>query len=169
MSQNKTYKAFLFDLNGTMIDDMHYHITAWHCILINLGATLTQQQMKEECYGKNSELLERIFPRRFTDEEKEVMGYEKEKAYQEAFRQQLKLIEGLYHFLQQAHNSGIKTAIGSAAILFNVDFVLDGLHIRQYIDAIVSADDVIGEQASPRNISKMCNATRCKPAALSGI
>jgi len=32
-------------------------------------------------------------------------------------------------------------AIGSAAISFNVDFVLDGLNIRHYFDALVSADD----------------------------
>ena len=34
-------KAFLFDLNGTMIDDMHYHAEGWFDILNNdLGASL---------------------------------------------------------------------------------------------------------------------------------
>ena len=33
-------------------------------------------------------------------------------------------------------------AIGSAAIRFNIDFVLDGLNIRNYFSSIVSADDV---------------------------
>jgi beta-phosphoglucomutase len=32
-----TYKAFLFDLNGTMINDMPYHIAAWHRIVKDLG------------------------------------------------------------------------------------------------------------------------------------
>ena len=27
------YKAFLFDMNGTMIDDMHFHERAWYNIL----------------------------------------------------------------------------------------------------------------------------------------
>jgi beta-phosphoglucomutase len=65
-------KAFLFDLNGTMIDDMQYHITAWHEILNKLGANLSIERVKEECYGKNNELLERIFPGRFTKEQKEL-------------------------------------------------------------------------------------------------
>src|SRR5882672_11711973 len=64
------YKAFLFDLNGTMIDDMQYHIRAWHHILNELGADISMERMKQECYGKNQELLERIFPSRFTEEEK---------------------------------------------------------------------------------------------------
>jgi beta-phosphoglucomutase-like phosphatase (HAD superfamily) len=59
----------------------------------------------------------------------------------------VKIIVGLLAFLAMAHVAGIKTAIGSAAILFNVDFVLDGLDIRRYIDAIISADDV--EQSKP--------------------
>lgn len=67
-------KAFLFDLNGTMIDDMHYHIKAWHDILNALGATISMERMKEECYGKNDELLERMFPGRFSDEQKHEMS-----------------------------------------------------------------------------------------------
>ena len=53
------YKAFLFDLNGTMINDMPYHIKAWHRILTNIGANISLERMKQECYGKNEELIER--------------------------------------------------------------------------------------------------------------
>ncbi|MFL5811894.1 MAG: NIF family HAD-type phosphatase, partial [Flavisolibacter sp.] len=83
MVYKKNYKAFLFDLNGTMIDDMNYHIGAWHRILNDLGAGISLEKMKEECYGKNHELLERIFPGRFSFAEKDRMSYEKEKQYQE--------------------------------------------------------------------------------------
>lgn len=81
------FKAFLFDLNGTMIDDMNYHINAWHDILNSFGAGMSMEQVKHECYGKNSELLDRIFPGRFSNEEKDTLSLEKEKAYQEAFSQ----------------------------------------------------------------------------------
>ena len=158
------YKAFLFDLNGTMIDDMQYHITAWHRILNNLGAGISLEQMKEECYGKNHELLERMFPGRFSYEEKDVMSFEKEKQYQEAFRPQLRLIEGLHDFLHQAHDKGIKMAIGSAAIMFNIDFVLDGLDIRNYIDAIVSADDVDNSKPHPETFLKCAEALSVQPS-----
>ena len=54
--------AFLFDLNGTMIDDMEFHAKAWHRILNNdLGATLSYEDVKSHMYGKNSELLVRIW------------------------------------------------------------------------------------------------------------
>ena len=73
------FKAILFDLNGTMINDMEYHINAWYNLLNNLGARLSIEETKLQCYGKNQELLERIFPGRFSDQEMEKMSMEKEK------------------------------------------------------------------------------------------
>jgi beta-phosphoglucomutase len=147
-------KAFLFDLNGTMIDDMQYHITAWHGIINNLGFPITLAQMKEECYGKNHELLERIFPGRFTENEKENMSQEKEKSYRQFFQPYLKLLNGLDSFLEKTAHQNIKMAIGSAAITSNIDFVLDGLHIRNYFDAIVSADHVTHSKPHPETYLK---------------
>src|SRR6478735_3573662 len=95
-------KAFLFDLNGTIVDDMGFHISAWYRILNDLGATLSMERTKLECYGKNDELLERIFPGRFAQDEKDRMSIEKERRYQEAFRPLLKLIDGLPVFLEKA-------------------------------------------------------------------
>lgn len=143
------YKAFLFDLNGTMIDDMQYHIRAWHRILNELGADISLERTKEECYGKNHELLDRVFPGRFTESEKDKLSLEKEQQYQQEFKPYLQLINGLDEYLQQARQQGIRMAIGSAAIRFNIDFVLDGLNIRHYFSAIVSADDVPASKPDP--------------------
>ncbi len=154
-------KAFLFDMNGTMINDMRYHISAWHRIMNEFGAGISMAKMKEECYGKNHELIERILPGRFTEEEKDRLSFEKEHQYQKDFRPHLKLIDGLAEFLKESHSAGIKLGIGSAAIRYNIDFVLDGLGIRKYFDAIVTADDV--------HRSKPDAETWLKCAALLGL
>lgn len=159
----KVYKAFLFDLNGTMIDDMPYHIKAWHRILNELGADISLEKMKQECYGKNEELLERMFPGRFSEAEKAEMSFEKEKQYQKEFEPELKLIKGLHDFLLNAHDVGIKIAIGSAAIINNVDFVLDGVHIRHYVDVVVSADHVDESKPHPETYLKCAEALRVDP------
>lgn len=148
------YEAFLFDLNGTMIDDMEYHIKAWYRILNGLGAGISMEKTKEECYGKNHELLERVFPGRFSVDEKNQMSVEKERQYQEAFRPHLQLLAGLPEVLEHYHKLGVKMAIGSAAIMYNIDFVLDGLGIRHYFQAIVSADDVASSKPDPETYLK---------------
>jgi beta-phosphoglucomutase family hydrolase len=147
-------RAFLFDLNGTMINDMEYHIRAWYNILNSLGANISMERMKEECYGKNHELLERIFPNRFSYAEKNKMSFEKEQEYQRGFFPHLELIPGLDEFLRKAYDAKIPIAIGSAAIMFNVDFVLDNLHIRKYFQALVSADDVQHSKPDPETYLK---------------
>jgi beta-phosphoglucomutase len=157
-------KAFLFDLNGTMIDDMQYHIEAWHRILNELGANISLERMKEECYGKNDEVIERILPGRFTGEEKNKMSYAKEEAYQKTFKPHLKLIAGLNGFLQKAKEGNIKMAIGSAAIMFNIDFVLDNLSIRHYFDELISADDVANSKPDPETYLKCAEALGVKPS-----
>jgi beta-phosphoglucomutase len=55
----------------------------------------------------------------------------------------------LEQVLENASAAGIKMAIGSAAIMFNIAFVIDGLHIRHYFDALVSADDVKKSKPDP--------------------
>lgn len=156
-------KAFLFDLNGTMIDDMQYHIKAWHGILNELGANISMERMKEECYGKNGELLERMFPGRFSEEEKQTMSLEKEKQYQQQFKPYLKLLPGLDTFLADAKRSNIPMAIGSAAIMFNIDFVLDNLHIRDHFSALVSADDVAVSKPDPETFLKCAEQVAVAP------
>jgi HAD superfamily hydrolase (TIGR01509 family) len=144
-------KAFIFDLNGTMINDMEFHSIAWREILNNdLKAGLSMAQVKKEMYGKNEELLDRVFGKgKFTKEQVGAISMKKERSYQAAFKPHLKLIDGLPQFLEKAEKQGIKMAIGSAAIPFNIDFVLDNLHLRHYFEAIVSADDVVISKPDP--------------------
>lgn len=149
-------KAFLFDLNGTMIDDMQYHCKAWFNILNDdLKANLSWEQVKEQMYGKNTELLIRVFGKdRFTQEEMDILSVEKEKRYQAEYRPILKLIDGLDDFLEEAKGAGIRMGIGSAAIPFNINFVLDGLNLHHYFTSVVSADDVIESKPDPETYLK---------------
>jgi beta-phosphoglucomutase len=149
-------KAFLFDLNGTIIDDMEFHARAWYNILVNqLGAKLTWEQVKKEMYGKNEELLIRIFGKdHFTKAQMDEMSFEKERGYQKEFTPHLKLINGLGYFFEKAYEAEIPMAIGSAAIMFNIDYILDGLNLRSYFSTIVSANDVVISKPDPETFLK---------------
>jgi beta-phosphoglucomutase len=155
-----TYKAFIFDLNGTMINDMEYHTRAWRHLLNNeLGGNFTWDEVKHQMYGKNPEVLVRMFgPDRFTMDEMVSLSYEKEKRYQQEYFNELALLPGLHEFLEAAYQKGIPMAIGSAAIPFNIDFVLDNLNIRHYFKAIVSADDVVLSKPNAETYLKVSQA-----------
>jgi len=159
-------KAFIFDLNGTMVNDMPYHAKAWHSLLNDkLGGNFTFEEVKPQLYGKNPEVLVRMFgPDRFTAEEMERISVEKEMKYQREFLPYLELMPGLHEFLEKAHQAGIPMAIGTAAIPINIDFVLDNLHIRHYFKAIVSADDVTFSKPNPETFLKAAQLLGVPPA-----
>lgn len=158
-------RAFLFDLNGTMINDMEFHTLAWHAVMNEeLGANLDYETVKKEMYGKNHEVLERVFGKnKFSDEEVKKLSFNKEKRYQEGYFPHLALIDGLADFLNRARDENIQMAIGSAAIPFNIDFVVDGLNIRDYLMAIVSADDVAISKPNPETFLKAAAAIQIQP------
>ena len=57
----KRYKAFIFDMNGTIIDDMSYHAAAWVEILAQLGYPLTIAEFNRRFAGKtNVETLQEV-------------------------------------------------------------------------------------------------------------
>jgi len=165
MTDLTNIKAFIFDLNGTMINDMEYHTKGWMYVLNHdLGGSFDYPRVKQEMYGKNSEVLKRFFgPDRFTEDELTQISEEKERRYREAFLPELKLLPGLQEFLQQAKAAGIKMAIASAAIPSNIDFVLDGLHIREYFQAIVSAHDVTESKPHPETFLKAAQLLKVRP------
>jgi len=158
-------KALLFDLNGTMIDDMEYHNKAWFTILNDdLNANITYSEVKEQMYGKNDELLQRVFGKDyFSQQQMDDISIKKEKIYQRDYLPSLQLIPGLQTVLDRARNLGILMAIGSAAIPFNIDFVLDGLDIRPYFKAIVSANDVETSKPNPETFLKGAEILGIKP------
>lgn len=153
---NQKFEAYLFDLNGTIIDDMHFHARAWHDILNNdLKASISYDETVLQMYGKNQELLERVFGKgHFTQAQMDEYSMEKERRYQAAFKPHLKLIDGLDVFLEKAYQAGIKMAIGSAAIPFNIDFILDNLDLRKYFPVVVSAGDVVLSKPDPETFAK---------------
>ncbi|HEX8376881.1 MAG TPA: HAD family phosphatase [Pedobacter sp.] len=158
-------KAFLFDLNGTMIDDMDFHARVWEDILNNqLGAKLSSEEVKLQMYGKGEEMLVRVFGEgRFSIQEMQDITFEKEKQYQKLFLPHLKLINGLDAFLEKYHQKGIMMAIGSAAIMFNIDYVVNGLDLRRYFPVTISADDVEKSKPDPETFLTCAERLGVKP------
>ena len=160
------YKAFIFDMNGTMINDMAYHEKAWGKILNDeMGANLDAAALKAQMYGKNEEMIERVFGNKFSDEEVKHFVAKKELAYQHAFLPHLKLLPGLESFMLKAKQAGIKIAIGTAAPKTNVDFVMERLKLHEMVDAIVNGDDVSNSKPDPEVFLLCAEKLGIDPAA----
>ena len=142
-------KGIIFDLDGTMVDNMMIHHRAWQRKLKELGMDLTLPEVMQKVHGVNEEILERLFGDRFTLEERIIFSREKEAEYRNIFKSDLKLITGLHEFLMILKESKIPLGIGSAAPPENVDFVLDNLCIRHFFKVILHARNVSAGKPHP--------------------
>jgi HAD superfamily hydrolase (TIGR01509 family) len=149
--------AFIFDMDGTMVDNMMTHHRGWQKTLANYGLEMTLEEVIATCHGKNVEIIERLFPGRFNLEARERISYEKESGYRAIFLPELKLVPGLAALLERAQKAGIPMGIGTAAPKANVDFVLDHLNIRHYFKVIVHADDVTKGKPDPEVFFKVAD------------
>ena len=161
----KKYQAVIFDLNGTMINDMHYHELAWYDVFVNqLKAPLTFEELKVQLYGRADEIFHRIFgPAKFSMDEIESITNRKEEKYREEFISHLKLINGLDAFLEKLRANKVPLAIGTAAPILNVDFVLDNLDLRHYFQAVIGPDDVAVSKPDPEVFLKASNRLGTSP------
>ncbi len=136
-------------MDGTMVDNMMTHHHCWQRTLKNYGLDLTIPEVMAKCHGKNVEIIERLFPGRFSEAERERISFEKESWYRSIFLPELKLVAGLAELLAAAKKAKIPMGIGTAAPKANLDFVLDHLGIRHFFEVVLHADDVKNGKPAP--------------------
>ncbi|MDJ1506211.1 HAD family phosphatase [Xanthocytophaga agilis] len=135
-------KAFIFDMDGTLIHNMEYHQLAFFEFLKRHTISITEAEYEQKNKGTITEIIPRFFGDHLSHEQITELGEEKETLYREMYRPHLKPIEGLIEFLEEAKNKGIRIALATMGDQKNVQFTLAGLRIQHYFDAIVSGEEV---------------------------
>jgi len=144
-----TKRAFIFDMDGTLVDNMHFHTEAWGKMLSENGIEMNAHDFLVKTAGKtNREILPTVFGE-ISDERIDELGNRKETLYQELFLPERKTVAGVIEFLEESSKLGIKLAVSTAAPIMNVEFILDGLDLRKYFGAVVTAADVKEGKPNP--------------------
>lgn len=144
-----TKRAFIFDMDGTLVDNMRFHTEAWGKMLAENGVEMNAHDFLVKTAGKtNREILPTVFGA-ISDERIVELGTRKETLYQELFLPHRKAIKGALEFLAEARNLGVKMAVATAAPVVNMEFILDGLDLRKFFDAITTADEITNGKPNP--------------------
>lgn len=156
--------GLIFDLDGTMINNMEFHKIAWKQMLNKLGLSWTDEQVRPHLFGTNAEIYRRIFGDVFTADEIERNSEEKEQTYRDIYKDHLRPVDGLSHLLDKVKaDERFKLAIGTSAPKKNVEFVLDGLDIRSHFSVVVTADDVVNGKPHPETFLKASRLLNIPP------
>ena len=137
-----TVRAFLFDLDGTLIDSMPHHQSAWTAWYARRGLPMNCAEFFASTAGRsNAEILADLFPLHSADEHA-AMADEKEAIYREFAAQSLALIDGARAFVDAARVGGLRMAVCTASTLSNMALAFRLHGIDRWVEHVVSPADV---------------------------
>jgi beta-phosphoglucomutase family hydrolase len=156
-------KALIFDMDGTIIDNMMVHHRAWQQLLGELGYSWTLEEIKARVWGKNEEIFERLFPGKFSQEQVAELTERKERRYVEIYRPDIAMLAGLEKLLEDARSMGVRLGIATAAPRVCVDFVREALSLENYFDTIVDAQQVTKGKPHPEGFLRAAECLGVSP------
>jgi beta-phosphoglucomutase len=136
-------RAFIFDMDGTIVDNMAYHTKSWLEFFARRGKAYDPDAFFRETAGaQGREILRARLGPDVPDEQIALLALEKDALYREMYGPHRAAIAGFEHFVTQADASGIQLAVATSAPPGNIVFTLDELDLRRHFHAVVGAADV---------------------------
>jgi beta-phosphoglucomutase family hydrolase len=141
--------AFLFDMDGTMVDSMPWHARSWAAFSQNIGGPPLGQDFFHRTTGMTGVEVMRVYLGERPEAELQAMVARKEAIYREMFAPHFCEVRGFRAFADAARAAGIKVACATAGDADNIAFVLDHLGCHGFFDAVVGAHDVARGKPHP--------------------
>lgn len=142
-------RAFLFDMDGVIVDSNPLHRVAWEAYNRRFGIETTEE-MHHRMYGKrNDQIVRDYMGPELTDEEVFAHGAAKEALYREMLLPGIQdaLVPGVREFVKL--HAAIPKAVATNAEPANVEFVLGHSGLRSYFAAIVDGHQVSNPKPHP--------------------
>src|SRR5258708_7522896 len=143
-------QAAIFDMDGTMINNMAFHKKAWYEFCRRHNLEMTEDQFKEKISGKkNDQIFEILFGRKLTSNEIAQYTEEKEAVYREIYVSEIKAVNGLIEIINALEKRGIKLAIATTAPAKNRQFAFDALNLNGRFSVILGDEDASKGKPDP--------------------
>src|SRR5690242_11645715 len=120
-------RAAIFDMNGTLVDDIAYHFRAWQLLAERHGFAMDEALFQSFNGQKNADIFPRLFGGTVEPARIDALAREKEALYRELYRPHLAPVRGAVELLARLRSHGVKLALASSAPPENRALVLDGL------------------------------------------
>jgi len=136
-------QGVVFDLDGTLTDNMECHAEAFAHFLRRHGLPELTMEMRRRIDGKrNSEIFPILFGRELTLAELRDYAEEKESAYRELSRERLEPLAGAMTLINRLAVRGIGVAVATSAPEKNVTHTLAAIGLADRIGVITRSDAV---------------------------
>ncbi len=145
-------KAFIFDLDGVIVDTAKYHYMAWKELANQLGFDFTMAQnerLKGVSRVRSLEILLDIGQVHLEEDEKSKYLKEKNEQYLQyiAKMDHTEILPGIDDVLHYLKHNKVPFSLGSASK--NARLILETLDLMDLFDAIVDGNDVSTAKPDP--------------------
>lgn len=155
--------AFLFDMDGVIVDSNPFHKISLKQFCKQYGYELTEDDLQRKIYGRtNKDWIPEIFGK-LPPDQIEKYANEKETLFRALYENDIKPVTGLVSFLQKTHEQAIPCAIGTSAQRANVDFTLKHTGIGKFFQTIVDDTFVTNGKPDPEIYIKAATALGYQP------
>ena len=156
--------AVIFDMDGVIVDNGEFHQKAWQEFSNRYNIPFSDEKFQNDYFGRtNEQVLPEMFNRDLSENEIKKLGEEKEEIYREIYRPHLNPLPGLMEFLKELKKNEIPMGVATSAPQENVDFILEGLGIREFISEIVTDSMVKRGKPDPEIYLKAAEMLNRKP------
>lgn len=159
-------KAFIFDLDGVIVDTAKFHYLAWKELANDLGFDFSEKQnemLKGVSRSKSLEILLEIGNISLTQEHKEKLMFEKNQRYLSSVDSlgASEILPGIKDLILYLKSKNILVALGSASK--NAIPLLKSLELFEFFDAIVDGNDVTHAKPDPEVFLLAAEKLRVSP------
>jgi len=142
--------AVLWDMDGVLADSGNLHRRAWRLFLEQRGLSIGDQVFTLGFGRPNEEVLPGFFGPALSETEIARLSAEKERCYRDLVAQEgICPTPGIRLWLERFCQAGIRQAVATSGCRANVDLVLAMIDAARYMQAIVSAGDVLRGKPEP--------------------
>ena len=142
--------AFVFDMDGTMVDSMPAHARSWEVFTRRHGIRMPVEEVLRKTTGRTGvECIRILMGEDIADARAVELINEKEALYRDFFSREFREVKGFREFARQALQRGLKLAVATAGDRNNIAFALGHLKLAQRPDAIVGGDEGIAGKPAP--------------------
>jgi HAD superfamily hydrolase (TIGR01509 family) len=145
-------KAVLFDMDGVLTDNNHFHRQAWKELALELlGLDLSEDDLNHKVDGgRNPEIIERLTGMAPTPELAARFHDAKEGRYRELARGNLRPVAGLAEYLNGLRGLGIPAVIVTSSDHTNTDFALSALEVAHFFAGRITGEEVTRGKPDPQ-------------------
>ena len=159
-------KAFIFDLDGVIVDTAKYHFLAWQKLAQQLGIEFTpehNEDLKGVSRVRSLDIILNLGNVEASQEDKNKWLFEKNELYLSYIvdMNEDEILPGVLHTLQFLKENGQYIALGSASK--NARPILEKTNILHYFDAVVDGNDVSNAKPDPEVFLRACQLLFVSP------